>query len=77
LSKERATFATAAVLTVTVISFDVAVANATVAASMILNFAVPEVVPVTSQSCLWKVAFQVHADGVTEPATNASAADEA
>ena len=55
-----------------------AVASATVAASMILNLAVPVLSAVTGQLCLeLTVSYAAHATGVTEPATRASAAEEA
>ena len=62
----------------TVTSLEVAVARATVAASITFIFAVPTAFPVTGQ--LWRLsaALQVQATGVVkEPAINASAAVEA
>jgi hypothetical protein len=49
LSKAIFTVASAAAETVTVTSFEVAVASATVEASMTLNFAVPAAIAVTGQ----------------------------
>jgi len=62
----------------TVISFEVAVASATVDASMTFSFAVPAAIAVTGQR-IPSVAFQAaHCTGVVaEPATRASAAAEA
>jgi len=62
--------------TVTVTSLDVAVAVATVAASITLNLAVPTSLPVISQR-IPLVAVYEHAAGVSDPAMRASAADEA
>jgi len=57
----------------------VAVASATVAASMILNLAVPVVRVVTGQLCLkLTVSYESHWTGVVaEPPTKASVAEEA
>ena len=78
LSNSIFTDAAVAADTVTVTSFEVAVASATVAASMILNLAVPTAIAVTGQLCLeLTVSYAAHATGVTEPATRASAAEEA
>jgi hypothetical protein len=44
---------------------------------MILNLAVPVAIALTLHSCLARVGEYVQADPVTEPATSASAAEEA
>jgi len=63
---------------VTVTSFEVAVASATVEASMTLNFAVPAAIAVTGQRIPSSAFHAAQATGVVaEPATSASAADEA
>ena len=63
---------------VTVTSFEVAVARATVDASMTLNFAVPTAIAVTGQRIPSVELYAAHLTGVVaDPATSASAADEA
>ena len=78
LSKAILTVESASDETVTVTSFEVAVASATVEASMTLNFAVPAAIAVTSQRIPSVEFHAAQATGVVaEPATSASAAVEA
>jgi len=77
LSKASLTLPAVAVETRTDTSADVAVASATVEASMILNDAVPDALPVTGHSWRLSAASKVHATGVSDPAMSAEAADVA
>ena len=78
LSKAIFTAESEAAETVTVTTFDVAVASATVEASITVNFAVPAAIAVTSQRIPSVEFHAAQATGVVaEPATSASAAVEA
>ena len=78
MSKATLTVAAVAIEAVTETSFEVAVARATVEASITLNFAVPVAIVVTGQKCVLYVASYAHLTGVVaDPPTSASAAADA